>query len=124
MRMHSRRTSSSASHQTQAKGRSSRSAHCANTVVFPYPAGATNVTTGPAAGARSRLTSAVLRMLACGGAGISLSIESSAGTGSAPYEGTDGEAFVRIAETLSRLGAQDKLVRRAPSGRHPRRACP
>ncbi len=78
MRMHSRRTSSSASHETQAKGRSSRSAHCASTVVFPYPAGATNVTTGPAADARSRLTSAVLGMLACGGAGTSLPTASGA----------------------------------------------
>ena len=42
-----------------AAGRPSRRAHCAQSVVLPYPAGATMETSGVAASARSRLTSAV-----------------------------------------------------------------
>ena len=45
---------------THANGRASRSAHCARSVVLPYPAGAATRTTGNAPAARSLLTSAVL----------------------------------------------------------------
>ena len=69
-------------------------------MVFPYPAGATNVTTGPAADVRSRLTSAVLGMLACGGAGISLPIESRRNVASELREGMAGAAFVRVVPDL------------------------
>src|SRR3954463_7225084 len=50
---------SRSSTETHANGRASRTAHCARTVVFPYPAGAVTITIGSAV-ARRRLTSAVL----------------------------------------------------------------
>ena len=61
-------SSSASSTDSQATGRRSRSAHCAASVVFPYPAGAVRVTSDADA-VRRRFTSGVLDTAQGGGDG-------------------------------------------------------